>query len=246
MIAPDARGHGDSDWTRAYSFDLMRDDVVGLMDGLGILGAIVVGHSMGALTAYRLAATRPELIRLLVLEEMPPPDPAKPPRPIPRQPEPDADHDWRAVIAVRRWRNDPPKDWWDLAGQIPSKTLVIGGAKSYLPQPRLKEISQRIPNGTFTSAGPGPRHPRRAAQRVPPGWSSRSSPGSEVGNSLSPAAWPGPPILGAMSASLTTRSRSGEPKGGLRKALARNGIPRDPDLTRAAAQTAAAEQARSG
>ena len=69
----------------------MRDDVVGLMDGLGILGAIVVGHSMGALTAYRLAATRPELIRLLVLEEMPPPDPAKPPRPIPRQPEPDAD-----------------------------------------------------------------------------------------------------------------------------------------------------------
>ena len=34
-----------------------------------------------------------------------------------------------------------------------------------------------------------------------------------------------------MSASLATRPRSGEPKGGLRKALARNGIPRDPDLT---------------
>ena len=97
---------------------------------------------MGALTAYRLAATRPDLIRLLVLEEMPPPDPAKPPRPLPRQPEPGADHDWRAVIAVRRWRNDPPKDWWDLAGQIPSKTLVIGGTKSYLPQTRLKELSQ--------------------------------------------------------------------------------------------------------
>ena len=155
VIAPDARGHGGSDWTDQYSFDLMRDDVVGLMEGLGILGAIVVGHSMGALTAYRLAATRPELIRLLVLEEMPPPDPAKPPRPIPRQPDPDADHDWRAVIAVRRWRNDPPKDWWDLAAQIPSKTLVIGGSKSYLPQPRLKELSQRMPNGTFTSLDRG-------------------------------------------------------------------------------------------
>ena len=34
-----------------------------------------------------------------------------------------------------------------------------------------------------------------------------------------------------MSASLATRPRSGEPKGGLRKAMARNGIPRDPDLT---------------
>ena len=33
-----------------------------------------------------------------------------------------------------------------------------------------------------------------------------------------------------MSAMVPTRSRSGEPKGGLRKALARNGIPRDPDL----------------
>ena len=47
------------------------------MEAIGILGAIVVGHSMGALTAYLLAATRPDLIRLLVLEEMPPPDPGQ-------------------------------------------------------------------------------------------------------------------------------------------------------------------------
>jgi len=155
VIAPDARGHGDSEWTASYSFELMRDDVAGLMDQLGILGAIVVGHSMGALTAYQLAATRPDLIRLLVLEEMPPPDPAEPPRPLPRRPEPGADHDWRAVIAVRRWRNDPPKSWWDLAGQIPSKTLVIGGTRSDLPQDRLKEIGNRLPNGTFKAVDRG-------------------------------------------------------------------------------------------
>ena len=106
--------------------------MAGCCEQVGILGAIVVGHSMGALTAYALAATRPDLIRLLVLEEMPPPDPAKPPLPLPRQPEPGDDHDWRAVIAVRRWRNDPPRDWWDLAGQIPAKTLVISGSQSYL------------------------------------------------------------------------------------------------------------------
>jgi pimeloyl-ACP methyl ester carboxylesterase len=41
------------------SFELMRDDVVKFMEQLGILAAIVVGHSMGAVTAYELAATRP-------------------------------------------------------------------------------------------------------------------------------------------------------------------------------------------
>ena len=76
VLAPDARGHGGSEWMRDYSFEAMRDDAARFMEQVGILGAIVVGHSMGAVTAYDLAATRPELIRLLVLEEMPPPDPA--------------------------------------------------------------------------------------------------------------------------------------------------------------------------
>jgi pimeloyl-ACP methyl ester carboxylesterase len=151
VIAPDARGHGASDWTKEYSLELMADDVAGFCEQVGILGAIVVGHSMGALTAYALAARRPDLIRLLVLEEMPPPDPAKPPRPLPRQHEPGDDHDWRAVVAIRRWRNAPPRDWWDLADQIPAQTLVISGAKSYLPAKRLEELSHRLPRGRFAS-----------------------------------------------------------------------------------------------
>ena len=44
VIAPDARGHGGSEWTRDYTIDLMRDDVVRFMEQLGILAAIVVGH----------------------------------------------------------------------------------------------------------------------------------------------------------------------------------------------------------
>jgi pimeloyl-ACP methyl ester carboxylesterase len=151
VIAPDARGHGGSEWTRDYSFELMRDDVVRLMEQVGILAAIVIGHSMGALTAYELAATRPDLIRLLVLEEMPPPDPANPPRPIPRQPEPNADYDWRAMIAVYRWRNTPPPHWWEFASQIQANTLVLGAAESSLPQDRMEELSRRIPHGTFAS-----------------------------------------------------------------------------------------------
>jgi pimeloyl-ACP methyl ester carboxylesterase len=151
VIAPDARGHGDSDWTRDYSFEAMCDDVVGLLDALGILAAIVVGHSMGAVTAYLLAATDPGRIRLLVLEEMPPPMPAKPPREMPRQPAPDGSYDWHAVIAVCRWANNPDRRWLDMAKAIPATTLVIGGAHSHLDQQRLAELAHRIPRGSFAS-----------------------------------------------------------------------------------------------
>ncbi len=155
VIAPDARGHGDSDWTRDYSFDLMVDDVVGLCEQLGILGAIVVGHSMGAITAYALAARRPDMVRLLVLEEMPPSDPAKPPRPMPKQPEPGAAYDWRAVIAVHRWRNAPPRDWWEMAALITARTLVVSGAHSHLPPARLEELAHRIPEARYVSLDRG-------------------------------------------------------------------------------------------
>jgi len=151
VVAPDARGHGGSQWMRDYSFELMRDDVVKFMEQLGILAAIVMGHSMGALTAYELAATRPELIRLLVLEEMPPPDPANPPQPIPQRRDPSASYDWRAVIAVNRWRNAPPPEWWELASKIQANTLVLGAAESSLRQSRVEELSRRIPNATFAT-----------------------------------------------------------------------------------------------
>jgi pimeloyl-ACP methyl ester carboxylesterase len=151
VIAPDARGHGGSEWTRDYSFELMRDDVARFMEQVGILAAIVIGHSMGAVTAYDLAATRPELIRLLVLEEMPPPDPAMPPKPIPRKPDPGAKYDWRALIAVHRWRNAPPPGWWERATQIQANTLVLGAANSHLQQDRIEELSRRIPHATFAS-----------------------------------------------------------------------------------------------
>ena len=151
VIAPDARGHGGSEWMRDYSFESMRQDVVRFMERVGVLAAIVVGHSMGAVTAYDLAAARPDLIRLLVLEEMPPPDPATPPKPIPRRPVREADYDWRALIAVHRWRNAPPPGWWMRADQIQAQTLVLGATHSHLPQERMEELSRRIPHGTFAT-----------------------------------------------------------------------------------------------
>jgi pimeloyl-ACP methyl ester carboxylesterase len=90
-------------------------------------------------------------VRALVLEDMPPPLPADPPREIPTGAEPGETCDWRAVAALRTWRNDPEPSWWDFARDIRARTLVVGGARSYMPQDRLAELAHLIPRGAFVS-----------------------------------------------------------------------------------------------
>lgn len=62
-IAFDARGYLPSDvpeTPEAYGQDTARDDVLAVLDGLGLEQAHVVGHSMGAYTALHVAIRRPE------------------------------------------------------------------------------------------------------------------------------------------------------------------------------------------
>jgi len=47
VVALDLRGHGASDWPGMYSFELMRDDVLGVLDHLDLRDIILIGHSMG-------------------------------------------------------------------------------------------------------------------------------------------------------------------------------------------------------
>jgi pimeloyl-ACP methyl ester carboxylesterase len=155
VIALDARGHGQSDWATSYALTDLRDDVLEAMDALGVLAAAVVGHSMGGVVAYLLAATHPDRVRALVLEDMPPPLPAEPPRPIPLGPEPGETCDWRAVAELRAWRNDPSPSWWDFAPDIRARTLVVGGRRSDMPQDRLAELAAMIPRGSYTSLDTG-------------------------------------------------------------------------------------------
>ena len=155
IVAVDLRGHGGSSWARDYSFETMRNDVVRLLDAIGFYGVILVGHSMGGLVAYLLAATRPDLVRALVLADVPTPDPANPPREVPLRGSPDDTSDWRAISQVRRWRNNPPQEWWQLAEHIVCPTLVIGPTESHLPQDRLAELARRIPRGEFVAVEGG-------------------------------------------------------------------------------------------
>lgn len=63
VIAYDARGHGRSeipDQPETYSQGIMVEDMRGVMDALGIVQAIVGGHSMGANVALNFALQYPE------------------------------------------------------------------------------------------------------------------------------------------------------------------------------------------
>jgi pimeloyl-ACP methyl ester carboxylesterase len=68
VIAPTARGHGQSDKPEAgYELSEMAADVRELLDVLGVERAVVVGHSMGAAVATLFAAAHPERTAGLVL-----------------------------------------------------------------------------------------------------------------------------------------------------------------------------------
>jgi N-formylmaleamate deformylase len=68
----DLRGHGDSDKPeRGYATADYAADLAGVIEGLGLGEANVLGHSLGARASARLAADRPELIDRLVLVDPP-------------------------------------------------------------------------------------------------------------------------------------------------------------------------------
>ncbi|NEA58265.1 alpha/beta hydrolase [Streptomyces sp. SID13666] len=66
VIAPDQRGHGDSQRAREYTRIGYLADLLALLDHLGIDRAVFLGHSLGAINAYHLASERPELVEALI------------------------------------------------------------------------------------------------------------------------------------------------------------------------------------
>jgi pimeloyl-ACP methyl ester carboxylesterase len=72
VVLPDARGHGQSDApAEGYTSVERAADMADLIKQLGLGRPAVIGHSMGAQTALRLAAEYPELVRCAVLEDPP-------------------------------------------------------------------------------------------------------------------------------------------------------------------------------
>jgi N-formylmaleamate deformylase len=68
VIMPDARGHGGSSAPRdGYRYDVLADDVVALVHELDLTRPILLGHSMGGMTAAVVASRRAGFLRGLVL-----------------------------------------------------------------------------------------------------------------------------------------------------------------------------------
>ena len=145
FLALDQRGHGGSERTGTYTFELMCDDLLQFVNAMNLESFTLIGHSMGGTVSYLFSETFPERVDQLIVEDTPPPFtgekfeiPAKPPGPLP--------FDWEVVPSILQQLNNPNPKWWKSLTEIIAPTLIIGGGSSHIPQDKLQEVSKRIPN----------------------------------------------------------------------------------------------------
>jgi N-formylmaleamate deformylase len=70
VVMPDARGHGSSSTPQTgYRYADHARDVVGLMRGLGLAAPVLLGHSMGGLTAAVVASQMGTALRGVILAD---------------------------------------------------------------------------------------------------------------------------------------------------------------------------------
>ena len=70
VVMPDARGHGDSSTPlNGYRYEDYVGDVVGLIQGLGLAAPVLLGHSMGGMTAAVVASQIGAALRGVILAD---------------------------------------------------------------------------------------------------------------------------------------------------------------------------------
>ncbi|WP_312871448.1 alpha/beta fold hydrolase, partial [Streptomyces lonarensis] len=94
VVAPDQRGHGRSDSAERHDRASYVADAAAVVRALDVGPVVVLGHSLGGITAYQLAARHPELVAGLVVEDV---------GPLMRRPE--IAH---PVLDVRGWPRSAP------------------------------------------------------------------------------------------------------------------------------------------
>ncbi|MEU9886766.1 alpha/beta hydrolase [Sphaerisporangium sp. NPDC051011] len=154
VYAPDLRGHGQSEWPGDYALESMRDDVVALLDHLGVQRAALVGHSLGGVVAVLIAEEYPDRVARMVLEDVPLPVPAG--QPVPERPADPFPFDWAMVEQTAHQRNNPDPAWLKRLGEITAPTLVLaGGAASHLPQDQVADLAVRVPGAELVTIEAG-------------------------------------------------------------------------------------------
>lgn len=166
VIVPELRGHGHSDRTAPYTFEVFAADLIFLLDSLDIGSLDLIGHSLGGHAASILAQRQPARVRRLVIEDAPPP-----PYPGDRYRGPGlrslpprsrvllvaflvGRYRWirrhldldMAKTVLREFRR-PDELWWSQLSSITAPTLLIhGGPDSHVPGHRLEEMARLIPD----------------------------------------------------------------------------------------------------
>lgn len=174
VISLDLRGHGRSSRSESYLLEDFSDDVSFVLDDLGIDHVDVVGHSLGAHTAMRVAMSAPDRVGKLVLEEIPPMprsqadvdeniapftgigDRVRGVWTMIRYPGPVFRFDNQMSEIVTRQFDVVDTGWWDALSTITAPTLVIsGGARSFLPPRHLESVAGALPDSDFISIDAG-------------------------------------------------------------------------------------------
>lgn len=153
VYALDQRGHGESSRTDEYSFELMRDDLLGFLDALDLDRVVLVGHSMGGTVAWLFAPDHGDRLTHLVIIDVAPSRPGDPKIDVwPRPDDWDRPAEYEAVAAVLNQLNDPDPAWTTGLARITTPTLVIaGGEKSHVDQVRLADIVASLPHARLVT-----------------------------------------------------------------------------------------------
>lgn len=143
VLAPDARSHGQStNPTGAFGFRRCAEDVLALLDHLGIAKVSAVGASLGAKTLLHVATLAPERVEAMVLVSA-----------TPRLPEAMRPLFLEAVEKLPARFTGDAKDLAfstaDLA-RITARTLVVAGDRDPLyPVELAIELYRGIPNAAL-------------------------------------------------------------------------------------------------
>lgn len=135
-IAWDQRGRGASDWDPAgnYYNDTYVRDIEDVVDRLGLDRFDLLGHSMGGIAAYVYAATHPERIRRLVIEDA----------------GPGASEDSAGSVRIRQELLSAPRSFesWDAAVAFMQKLRPSVTEAARLD--RLRNMLKQQPDGTWS------------------------------------------------------------------------------------------------
>ena len=143
VIAPDLRGHGDSEWVGTGGYYHFLDYVADLDDVIRQCArarVVLVGHSMGGSVCGYYAGTRPErLVKLVLVEGLGPPDMAS------------SDGPTRTAAWIDAWRG--ARDKAKLLPSLDEAVRRLRKADELLDEPlarRLAEAGTRPVEGGFT------------------------------------------------------------------------------------------------